>query len=293
MTSPVEVSPALLRERPLPDVGGTTDKESRGTVLVIGGSEETPGAVLLAGVAALRVGAGKLQLATSAAVAPALAVAVPEARVIGLAAGCHPGSVVEVAHLAERADAVLVGTGALDAEATGALLSALVPVLGPETALVLDAGAIPVLAHAPGTVAPVRSRTVVAPNLAEARRMLPDLGADTPLDELLVAAVDRTGCVVAVRAPDTYVAGPGSDVYLDRSGHPALGSSGSGDVFAGILAGLLARGAEPLDAALWAVHLHGRAGELVAASVGGLGLLARELVDEIPRVLAAVAGSGV
>ena len=76
------ITPRLLRDWPLPDPRG--DKESRGTVLVVGGARFTPGAVLLAGVAALRAGAGRLQLAVNASTAAALSIAVPEAKVVGL-----------------------------------------------------------------------------------------------------------------------------------------------------------------------------------------------------------------
>ncbi|MCW2748704.1 MAG: carbohydrate kinase, partial [Nocardioidaceae bacterium] len=75
------ITPQLLRGWPLPEPDG--GKKTRGTVLVIGGSRFTPGAVLLAGVAALRAGAGRLQLATTQSSAPALSIAVPEAKVIG------------------------------------------------------------------------------------------------------------------------------------------------------------------------------------------------------------------
>src|SRR5919202_5116778 len=78
----VVITAGLLRGWPLPDPRG--DKQARGTVLVVGGSRFTPGAVLLAGVAALRAGAGRLQLAAHASTAAALSIAVPEAKVVGL-----------------------------------------------------------------------------------------------------------------------------------------------------------------------------------------------------------------
>ncbi len=77
---PVVVTPAVLRSRPLPDHGSVETKYDRGVVVVVGGSSQTPGGVLLAGLAALRVGAGKVQLATAASAAAPLAIAVPEAR---------------------------------------------------------------------------------------------------------------------------------------------------------------------------------------------------------------------
>src|SRR4051794_16824680 len=85
MVDRIELTHAELQRRPLPDHRGDTDKHGRGTVLVVGGSSETPGAVLLAGLAALRAGAGRVQLATAASAVAALGVAIPEARVIALA----------------------------------------------------------------------------------------------------------------------------------------------------------------------------------------------------------------
>ena len=74
--------------------------------------------------------------------------------------------------------------------------------------------------------------------------------------------------------------------FCSRSGNVGLATSGSGDALAGIIAGLIARGAEPLQAAVWGVHLHGLAGESLAREVGPIGYLAREILAEIPRVMA-------
>jgi len=167
-----------------------------------------------------------------------------------------------------------------------------VAALGERTAIVVDAGALPVLAEDPGLLRPVASRAVVMPNAVEASVLL-DIDGDELGEDPGGAhsrLVEELRCAVALRTPDTYIAAPDSPRYLDRSGHPALGTSGSGDVLAGILTGLLSRGAGPLDATLWAVHLHGRAGEHAAARIGGQGILARDLVDEIPRALFAIAG---
>jgi NAD(P)H-hydrate repair Nnr-like enzyme with NAD(P)H-hydrate dehydratase domain len=105
--------------------------------------------------------------------------------------------------------------------------------------------------------------------------------ADDPA-AALATAVERLGCTVTLRGGETWSSGPGEPTYVDRSGGPGLGTSGSGDVLAGLLAGYLARGADPLGAVLWATHVHGTAGDRCAARLGELGFLARELLDEIP-----------
>jgi NAD(P)H-hydrate repair Nnr-like enzyme with NAD(P)H-hydrate dehydratase domain len=88
----------------------------------------------------------------------------------------------------------------------------------------------------------------------------------------------------------SWIAAPDGRLWRDETGSAGLGVSGSGDVRAGITAGLLARGAEPEQAAVWAAYLHGRTGERLASSVGRLGFLARELPAEIPRALAEITG---
>src|SRR5947199_8762050 len=116
MSSPradvVELTAAVLRDHPRPECGAATDKNGRGVVLVVGGTAETTGAVVLTGLAALRVGAGKLQLATVASGRAPIAAAVAEARVIALgetpSGAIDPASVDGLADVAARADAVVI-----------------------------------------------------------------------------------------------------------------------------------------------------------------------------------------
>jgi NAD(P)H-hydrate repair Nnr-like enzyme with NAD(P)H-hydrate dehydratase domain len=89
-----------------------------------------------------------------------------------------------------------------------------------------------------------------------------------------------------LRGSETRIGAPGGVRYLDRSGHPGLATAGSGDVLAGILGGLTARGADPLTAALWGVHVHGTTGNRLAATRYPLGTLARDLLDAVPESFA-------
>ena len=120
------VTPRLLREWPLPEAEDGSDKHARGTVVVVGGAVSTPGALLLAGLGALRAGAGRLQVLTVKATAVALAVALPEAGVVGLPAGAGgslaPGAADAVLARCEGADAVVLGPGLMDKAAAGELL---------------------------------------------------------------------------------------------------------------------------------------------------------------------------
>ena len=100
---------------------------------------------------------------------------------------------------------------------------------------------------------------------------------------------DRTGAVVSVGGDVAWVAAPDGRLFRDDGGSPGLGVSGAGDVRSGLVAGLLARGADPVAAALWAGHLHARAGERLSARSGPLGYLARELLPEVPPLLVELA----
>src|SRR4051812_22498252 len=135
---PETVTPALLRDWPLPEPGA--GKHARGELLVLGGAAGTPGAVLLAGEAGLRAGAGKLALATVTSTAPPLGVAVPEAQVLGLPedpTGCLAAAAADAAvQRAGAADTLLVGPGFGDPERTVALLEAVLPRL--DLPLVVD-----------------------------------------------------------------------------------------------------------------------------------------------------------
>lgn len=265
---------ADLDSLPLPTHGESSSKHDRGTVVVVGGSPATPGAALLAGLAALRAGAGRLRIATDAAVVTSLAVAVPEALVSD-----------DIFRACASADALLVGSGVLDADVAQRWLDAAISELDPEAVLVVDAGALPAAAERADRLRSLGGRVLLTPNVDE----LSAFDAQAPDD--LPALADRLGAVIAVRGPETFVAVPGDGTCLvDRSGSVGLATSGSGDVAAGIAAGLAARGADPLTAAVWSAAVHGVAGERLAASVGPVSFLARELLDEIPSALARLAG---
>ncbi|WP_186467046.1 NAD(P)H-hydrate dehydratase [Arthrobacter sp. UKPF54-2] len=282
----VQLTPTLLRGWPLP--GGGSSKDDRGSVLVVGGARKTPGAALLAGVAALRSGAGRLTLAVAESTAVQLAVAFPESGVVGLPETTH-GSVKGSAAslLADEvgaADAILIGPGLDDKDETLSLLRALLlpgrsrPRRG--AAIVLDAYALGCLPELAGELQPWAGRLILTPNVTEGGILL---GRD--LDELhrdVPAIAEKYQAVVSCQG---VIAEPGGSVWEITTGHSGLGTSGSGDVLAGAIAGLRARGTADAQAACWGSHLHAAAGDRLASRLGGLGYLARELCDELPALM--------
>jgi ADP-dependent NAD(P)H-hydrate dehydratase len=286
------VTPEVLRSWQLPEPSG--DKNTRGSILVIGGSAETLGAVLLAAEAAMRAGAGKLQVATAASVAPFAATVLPEALVRALpetdAGAIAAGAADVVRDLAESADAVLIGPGMADKAETQEFGARLLPSLrGP---LALDALGLSCVTADDGCLHHLGGRVVLTPNPLELAYALHVEQGDVG-DDPAGAAADLAGrarAVVGLGGVTSWVAAPDGGLWRDDSGAAGLGVSGSGDVRAGITGGLLARGADPAQAAVWAAFLHGRCGERLSSTVGRLGFLARELPPEVPRALAEITG---
>jgi len=288
---PLLITPKLLGEWPLPQPGDDDDKEARGRVLVIGGSLEIAGAVVLAATAALRAGAGKMQIATCRTVAPHVAMAVPEARVFALpetkAGGIAAGGLRQLAEHMAGAQAILVGPGMVDEAATARLMHNLLPLITKAT-LVLDAGALAFLKDAPESLARLHGRSVLTPHAGEMANLTGMAKEEIESEPLWTVrrVVAQLKAVVALKGRETLIAAPESrNVYCNRAGNVGLATSGSGDTLSGVIAGLAARGTTPFQSAVWGVHLHARAGDELARRVGSLGFLARELLAEIPPLM--------
>lgn len=286
--APATVTAALLRRWPLPEPGDS--KYSRGRIAVVGGSEQSPGAVALAGLSALRVGAGRLSLHVPRSVAVQLAVAVPEAGVVSLEAEKLPSEAVEDL---KGADAVLIGPGLTDADTTRRLLHQVFAALEPHTAVVLDAFALGVLVDMRDGIRDAGNPLILTPNREEAARLLDtdnggNGGGDNSdgddgrlLRDVSTIAAEYQAVVSCYGA----IAAPSGQRWMVSSDNPGLATSGSGDVLAGAVLGLAARCDDTAQAAVWATFLHADAGAALARRVGALGFLAREISDELARAL--------
>jgi hydroxyethylthiazole kinase-like uncharacterized protein yjeF len=280
----MKLNRAALDAHPLPPIvdGG---KETKGRVLIVAGSREVPGAALLAATAAMRAGAGKLRIATVESIAVQLGIAMPEAMVVGLPeddeGGFTSGAAKAIGAQAEEVDAVVAGPGMMKGEACAKIADAL---LASDARLALDAALLHSLEPPDGgrSTAPV---------------LLPHVGELAALLDCEEEKIERdpVGCgrraaelyrsLVLVKGVTSHVVTPEGAVWTYDGGAPGVGVSGSGDVLAGIVGALLARGAEPLTALLWAVWLHGEAGAALGKRIGPIGFLAREIAGEVPALL--------
>jgi NAD(P)H-hydrate repair Nnr-like enzyme with NAD(P)H-hydrate dehydratase domain len=148
--------------------------------------------------------------------------------------------------------------------------------------VVLDAYALGALSRDPGLLKGRRQPVILTPNRAEAGYLLGrDPSGDLAADAASLA--DRYGAVVSLYG---NIAAPDGRAWREESGDAGLGTSGSGDVKAGIVAGLLSRGTEPAQAACFGAYVHAVSGQRLVPRYGRIGYLARELLDEIPSTLA-------
>ncbi len=287
MTSGTALDRSALDAHPLPPIvdGG---KETKGRILIIAGSREVPGAALLAATAAMRAGAGKLRIATVESISAQVAVAMPEAMVVALPehrdGGFARSAVGQIVEEAGDVDAIVAGPG-MTRDATCKQIAG--KLLKSPAQLVLDAALLHSLSPLEGEDRDRPSPPVLLPHSGELASLL-----DTNEEQV---SADPIGCgvraaqlyrsIVLAKGVTSHAIHPDGRFWTYSGGAPGLGVSGSGDVLAGIVGGLLSRGADPLAALLWGVWLHGEAGAALARKVAPIGFLAREIADQIPGLL--------
>jgi ADP-dependent NAD(P)H-hydrate dehydratase len=280
--TPRDITPQLLREWPLPTPQGS--KYSRGQILVVGGARRSPGATLLAGEAALRVGAGRLTIALGASVATQVAIALPECGIIPLEETTDGHIIGRGVHAArddlQAADAVLVGPGLDDPGQAAALLSLLPELVSKRAVAVLDAFTLGVLRELPEVTRAFGGRLILTPNDAELERL-----AGRKVHKVSTDLPNMARTYRAVISCQNMIAAPDGTLWFTGTGTVGLGTSGSGDVLAGAIAGLAARGAPVDQASVWGTYLHATAGDSQATKVGPIGFLAHELLPELPTLL--------
>jgi ADP-dependent NAD(P)H-hydrate dehydratase len=291
MSTVQDLTAAALRAHPLPTIGEKTDKDSRGRVFIIAGSASSPGAALLAGEAALRGGAGKVLVGTTHSIAIGLGLHAPEFGIcaLGATADGEPDAADRGLECSsEKYDAVLIGPGLMN-EGNARLIA--IPILEMlKVPLVLDAAAITAFCGNFEFIRAGRQPRILTPHAGEMAKLMGvrrNVVEASP-QEMAVKAARALNCLMVLKGAETYIASPQGDLFKHMGGVAGLATAGSGDTLAGLMAGLLARGAAPLSACLWSVFVHAKSGAILSEAVGPLGFLARELPGQFPRVLQAL-----
>ncbi|MEI7970212.1 MAG: NAD(P)H-hydrate dehydratase [Betaproteobacteria bacterium] len=263
--------------RSLPLRRRNTHKGTYGDVVVVGGAEGMTGAALLAGRAALLMGAGRVRVAMLAPDAPAVDVLHPELMLRR----------VDDTGILDGATAVVAGPGIGQSAHAGRMLDR---ILALQVPLVLDADALNLVALDEQRAAATARRlgaTLLTPHPAEAARLLACTTAEVQHDRVSAALriARRLNAWTVLKGAGSVCAGPDGSWFLNMSGNPGMAAPGMGDVLAGILGAFLARGIDPGDALQAGVHLHGLAGDdATALQSGTWGLTAGEVALAARRV---------
>ncbi|NJB66753.1 NAD(P)H-hydrate epimerase [Desulfobaculum xiamenense] len=271
----------------LPSPHPEMHKGTAGHVLVLGGSTGLTGAPHLAALGALRAGAGMVTVGCPAGLAHEVKACNPDIMTLPLGSGTNwnEGMAQDLAPHMERYTAVLVGPGMGRDERVLEFLTALAGLDLPP--VVLDADALFWLAKKPELAKLFQCAKIVTPHPGEAARLLGKTGEDIQSVRLasaqaLAAAVDGTA---VLKGAGTVIALPDSRAFVSPFAVSNLAVAGSGDVLAGLIASLLARGLEPEDAACLGVYWHGLAGDLLSADFPARGNTASEIAHALPRAL--------
>ncbi len=297
--APAELATASALATLVPRRDPRAHKGSTGHVLLVGGAPGMTGAMVLSARAAGRAGAGYVRVAAPASLQDLLASQLVDAMVMGcgeddqraLTTTALPAILAEAA----RAQAVAVGIGLSTRPHAGWLARELATHLN--RPLVLDADALTALSPAGDRLVPALKQApaarVLTPHLGEMARL-----TGVSATELEVRRIDaargwaqRWGATLVLKGAPTVVASPDGRVSVNPTGTPALATAGTGDVLTGLLTALLAQGLAPYDAARVAAYVHGLAGELAEAAHGALGVVASDVVEQLPRALTVLRSS--
>jgi ADP-dependent NAD(P)H-hydrate dehydratase len=277
--------PPRLPERP-----ADGHKGMFGRVLVVGGHDEMIGAPVLAGTAALKMGAGLVQIAVPRSILAACLSITPELIGLGLGKGVSKNRLLAAA---EKADALVIGPGLGQSPEAAKRLYRLVRL---EKSMVIDADGLNLIASLRKWPDYFRGRAVLTPHPGEMARLAPLFGASkVPTDDqgriqIATEAAEAFGQVVVLKGHRTVVT-DGTRVYLNGTGDSSLSKAGTGDVLSGIIGALLGQKMDRFDAASAAVWLHGTAGEIAGRRLGLRSVLARDVIDSLPQAVAAPAGN--
>ncbi len=286
--------PAAVRLPARPDDG---HKGTFGTMVVVAGSRGLTGAAYLSATAGVRSGAGLVRLLVAEGVYPILAVKCTEAMAMPLpeeAPGALGLTALEAVEEHLRAATVaLIGPGLGRYPGTWDLVRELVP--RARCPLVLDADALNALAVLHGRLGRLGDAPrVLTPHPGEMARLTGRSTAEVQgtRRETALAAAREWDSVVVLKGARTVVAAPDGRLSEDPHQVPALASGGTGDVLAGLITGLMAQGLDAYTAAVTGVYVHAEAGRRLQSRLGSAGVLASELLGEMPLVMRSMRGSG-
>jgi NAD(P)H-hydrate epimerase len=274
---------ACLPSRPL-----NAHKYRFGRVLVLAGSDHFLGAPVLCAGAAARVGAGLVTVGSTREVRLNAAAHLPEVTFtrVDIDPSDGPEAAASLSEYLRSHNAIVIGPGLGRGAAITDFVSEVLRLRAPEHALVIDADALFALTEINDWPHLLGANAVLTPHSGELARLVGhELDAGESEWQRAGRLAREWGCVLVAKGPFTCVAAADGSVDVWPRANPALATGGTGDVLAGVTAGLLAQGLAPWDAARLAVGAHGLAAGRIVDARGWRTLLASDLLGELPAVL--------
>lgn len=274
-------------KRAVPNRPIDANKGTMGTLLSICGSFGMAGAAILAGKSALRCGVGLEKLAIPKSIYPIAAGSILESVFLPLSETSDgkisrtniPSLLLE----AKKSTAVLLGCGLSVCDDTKALVKSFVE--NCTVPMVLDADALNCIADNPEILKKRKSDIIITPHPGEMGRLCGITAKEVNADRVDVALsfAKKYGVITVLKGSGTIIASPNGQALLNTTGNSGMATGGSGDVLAGMTAGLLAQGKSAFDCAAAAVYLHGLAGDFAAEKLGKISMLPSDIIDYIAQ----------
>src|SRR3972149_11313367 len=273
----------------VPSRRSDTHKGTNGHALVIAVSIGKGGAAAMTALSCLRTGAGLLTLAVPESIQPIVAGKLTEGMTHPLAETDEQTIAAAAAEtiiaLSRDKEVVAIGPGLTTNKETVSVVKRVIREAG--IPMVIDADAINALADSPELLRERKSATILTPHPGEMGRLTGKSSAEVQKDRVGTAREFATvhGVYLVLKGAHTVIAEPSGAVYISPTGNPGMATGGTGDALTGIIAGLIAQGVEPADAAKLGVYLHGLAGDIAAKETGMVGMIAGDLIECIPAAI--------
>lgn len=275
LLTPKDIQPLIAPRLP------QTHKGTYGHAGVIGGSPGRSGAAVLCARGAIRMGAGLVTVMTDGETAKLVHAASAESMT-------YSGN--DIREFLQKKSAVVIGPGLPDHERAYTWVRSTVASI--DLPMIIDASALNAFAARANEINPEGRPRVITPHPGELARLIGSDTATINADRIKAAreAARASKCVVVLKGFQSLIAEPDGQVYVNPTGNPGMAAGGMGDVLAGMIVALLARGDDPADAACAAVYLHGLAGDILKEESGDIGLAALDLAERVPRAIQKVRG---
>ncbi|SFG00322.1 NAD(P)H-hydrate epimerase [Desulfotomaculum arcticum] len=271
-----------------PSRKGPEHKGDFGRVLVVAGSRGMSGAAVLAAEAAARIGAGLVTLGVPSAIHDIAENKLTEVMTFPLAETAKGNishtTLKDILDRCHSSDVIAIGPGLGTGTETSTLVQDII--MNITIPCVLDADGLNAMAGKAGLFKSVKSNLVLTPHPGEMARLTGHSVKEIQQNRIGITArkAKEWGCSILLKGAKTIICGPDGSIYINGTGNPGMASGGSGDVLTGIIAGLMAQGLTPVNAAVAGAFIHGRAGDVTAQEMGMSGMLAGDLLQRIPHV---------